>query len=170
MVTTTQREPASSVLQAPVPGRVGALPAYRPELDSLRAYAVILVLLSHWLPPWFVAAYNWGVAGVHLFFAISGYVITRILLVELDRDIHWRAVVRKFYLRRVLRIWPIYYLTCAIAFFVWPRIDSQYAAWHVLFGSNLLDGALSRCRTRCTCGRCRSSSSSIWRGRCWRCS
>ena len=44
--------------------------------------------MSHWLPSWFVAAYNWGVAGVHLFFAISGYVITRILLVELDRDIH----------------------------------------------------------------------------------
>lgn len=119
----------------------GIVWAYRPELDSLRAYAVIPVLLSHWLPVWFVAAFNWGVAGVYLFFTISGYVITRILILELDQQPDWAVVVRKFYLRRALRIWPIYYLTCLVTFFVWPRIGRGDAAWHFLFASNLLDGA-----------------------------
>ena len=124
---------------------MSGLPAYRPELDSFRAYAVLLVLLSHWVPDTrFVAAFNWGVAGVYVFFVISGFVITRILLAATDGDTRWHHAAGKFYLRRILRIWPIYYLTCIVAFFIWPRIDSGHAAWHFLFASNVLDGALGR--------------------------
>ncbi len=124
---------------------MSATPVYRPELDSFRAYAVVLVLLSHWVPDArFVAAFNWGLAGVYVFFVISGFVITRILLVASDGDTGWHHAAGKFYLRRILRIWPIYYLTCVVAFFIWPRIDSGYAAWHFLFASNVLDGLLGK--------------------------
>lgn len=108
--------------------------AYRPEIDSLRAVAVIAVLLSHWLPG-FAYLVNWGLAGVYLFFVISGYVITRGLLSEQARS-NGRIDVRKFFLRRAIRIWPIYFLTIAFIYFVWPGFTSGGIAWHMLFLSN----------------------------------
>lgn len=94
-------------------------PTYLPVLDGLRALAVGLVLWSH--VPVEVPGYpDWlrllrtvvgpGGLGVDIFFALSGFLITRILVVERDRG----RPVRRFMLRRVLRIFPIYYLLVVI--------------------------------------------------------
>lgn len=109
---------------------------YRPEIDSLRAVAVIAVLLSHWVPG-FIYLVNWGLAGVYLFFVISGYVITRGLLNEKTAS-GGHIDIRKFFARRVVRIWPIYFLTIAFIYFVWPGFVHGGVAWHMLFLSNAL--------------------------------
>ncbi|MCW3542944.1 acyltransferase family protein [Burkholderia cenocepacia] len=108
---------------------------YRPELDTLRAIAVVAVMLSHWVPG-FAYPINWGLVGVYVFFSISGYVITRGLLSEQARsggsiDLRW------FFARRVIRIWPIYFLTIAFIYFVYPGFVDGGMGWHMLFLSNI---------------------------------
>jgi peptidoglycan/LPS O-acetylase OafA/YrhL len=74
-----------------------------PELDALRAFAAAVVLLFHLRPPIFV----FGSTGVDLFFVLSGYLITKIILDNSEAP----GFFRNFYARRGLRIWPIYYLS-----------------------------------------------------------
>jgi peptidoglycan/LPS O-acetylase OafA/YrhL len=74
-----------------------------PELDSLRALAAVVVLFFHLDP----RRYFPGWTGVDLFFVLSGYLITSIILRDADSPNFYRT----FYARRTLRIWPIYYLT-----------------------------------------------------------
>ncbi len=79
-----------------------------PELDSLRTFAVIMTLLAHFSPV--EIPYMWY--GVPIFFTISGFLITTILLNTLDNDhtITRLGIIRSFMSRRVLRLFPIYYL------------------------------------------------------------
>ena len=107
--------------------------AYLPCLDGLRALAVILVLAAHFPPitgapasfgMWSVAqSLRTGALGVDLFFALSGFLITRILLRQ--RLMRGGFSLRVFYARRALRILPIYYLTvvACILYFgtAWPQ-------------------------------------------------
>jgi peptidoglycan/LPS O-acetylase OafA/YrhL len=76
----------------------GAL-AYRPDIDGLRAVAVIAVLLFHCWPARFVS----GFVGVDIFFVISGYLITSIILNQLEQG---KFSIFDFYSRRVRRIFP----------------------------------------------------------------
>ncbi|MBO1857980.1 acyltransferase [Burkholderia cenocepacia] len=108
---------------------------YRPELDTLRAVAVTAVMFSHWIPG-FAYPINWGLVGVYVFFAISGYVITRGLLNEQARC-DGRIDLRRFYARRIVRIWPIYFLTIAFIYLVYPGFVDGGMAWHMLFLSNI---------------------------------
>ena len=71
-----------------------------------------------WLSP--VIA-NTGPLGVVFFFVLSGFLITYLLLREKDAVGH--ISIRKFYLRRILRIWPLYYLVLIIGFFILPHFD-----------------------------------------------
>lgn len=86
------------------------------QLDSLRAFAVFLVLMWHGLPGYFPMNFlpN-GQIGVSLFFVLSGFLITKILLenkVKVEEGKRRNAAVLKtFYMRRVLRIFPVYYLS-----------------------------------------------------------
>lgn len=75
--------------------------AYRPELDGIRAIAILLVLAQHINLPSSALA---GLVGVNLFFALSGYLITSLLLREQDRT--GRVDLRSFYERRVRRLIP----------------------------------------------------------------
>ncbi|MDR5826161.1 acyltransferase [Caballeronia sp. LZ043] len=111
---------------------------FRPELDSLRAVAVITVLLSHWVPG-FAWPVNWGYVGVYLFFVISGYVISRGLLRERDNN---AGVInfKLFYARRIIRIWPIYYLCLGFMYFIYPGIEAGQIVWHITFLTNVLFG------------------------------
>jgi peptidoglycan/LPS O-acetylase OafA/YrhL len=89
---------------------------YLPELDVLRFFAFFGVFVFH-LPPtgfWFFWRYGLlgyagisGVFGVDLFFTLSGYLLTRLLLRERERT--GNIDVKAFYVRRTLRIWPLYY-------------------------------------------------------------
>lgn len=97
-------------------GAVGSLRDHIPELDGLRAVAVSLVLLDHFgstgaFPSlWRVAPLGW--VGVDLFFVLSGFLITRILLATRTDSGYYR----NFYIRRTLRIFPVYYCVLALIF------------------------------------------------------
>ena len=102
---------------------------YFPGLNGLRFFAAMAVAVSHvelmkqyhGLPNAYdkPAVYELGRLSVTLFFVLSGYLITYLLLVEKQRS--GRIDVRRFYLRRMLRIWPLYFLVVLIAFLVLPR-------------------------------------------------
>jgi peptidoglycan/LPS O-acetylase OafA/YrhL len=78
-----------------------AAPAPIAPLDGLRAVAVLLVMLLHF------GYLNGGWIGVQVFFVLSGFLITGVLLA--DRDARLGAYLRRFYWRRTLRIFPLYY-------------------------------------------------------------
>jgi peptidoglycan/LPS O-acetylase OafA/YrhL len=79
---------------------------YRPTLDGFRALAVVLVLLHHsgvYLVPGLRHFFDAGFLGVDLFFALSGFLITTLLL---ERRGHERHPIGTFYARRALRLLP----------------------------------------------------------------
>jgi peptidoglycan/LPS O-acetylase OafA/YrhL len=94
---------------------------YIKQLDSLRALAVFIVIVSHWLKKdSFVIALQPGQLGVNIFFVLSGFLITGILLksraqAELTNS-GKASIVKNFFIRRSLRIFPIYYLTIFLIF------------------------------------------------------
>ena len=63
-----------------------------------------------------------GKLGVVLFFVLSGFLITYLLLEE--EKTHSKISIAKFYLRRILRIWPLYLIIVFLAFLVWPHFES----------------------------------------------
>jgi peptidoglycan/LPS O-acetylase OafA/YrhL len=92
--------------------------AYRPQLDGLRTFAVFSVLISHyWLEESLL-----GHFGVRLFFVLSGFLITSILL---QRGSTWT-----FYVRRVSRLWPAFYLCLALALLFDMPGYRQSWKWH----------------------------------------
>jgi peptidoglycan/LPS O-acetylase OafA/YrhL len=122
------------------------LPAYIPELQGLRGLAVLGVVIYHCHPrlvgTWLYYGSLWGWAGVNLFFVLSGFLITSILLEARDRPHYFR----NFYARRALRIWPVYVLVLAICYadapwFIGPSVWEavKTAPWwaYVLFLQNL---------------------------------
>ena len=87
------------------------------QLDTLRAFAVTAVLIRHFWPE-LQPGLDLGARGVHLFFVLSGFLITGILLrsralVE-NSGRGSGLAIRRFYIRRFLRIFPIYYLVLAV--------------------------------------------------------
>lgn len=94
---------------------------YMKQLDGLRGVAVFAVVLSHFPPhPLVERLLPWGILGVQLFFVLSGFLITGILLRSKDIVARGAAthgsVWRSFYARRMLRIFPLYYATLLILF------------------------------------------------------
>lgn len=107
---------------------------YRPDIDGLRALAVIPVVLFH--AGW--AGFSGGYVGVDVFFVISGYLITRLIYDEMNTG---RFSVARFYERRIRRIFPALFAvltasTVAAAFWFMP-VDFD------AFSNSLAGAALS---------------------------
>src|SRR5206468_3756404 len=92
---------------------------YMLQLDSLRAFAVGAVLVHHFFHPPRIGGVDFALLGVWLFFVLSGFLITGILLRSRDQvdysGYQSRFVLRQFYVRRFLRIFPLYYLVLSVA-------------------------------------------------------
>lgn len=89
------------------------LRAHMPQLDGLRAIAVLMIFVNHWIPWSYQIGLPWGNFGVDLFFVLSGFLITGILLesrryMEEDGQSFF-LTLRQFYIRRTIRIFPLYY-------------------------------------------------------------
>ncbi len=119
-------------------------------LDALRGLAILMVLLVHcfWVmplsgPSTLVKQLQPGMLlGVDLFFVLSGYLITGILLRTRGHGGYFRG----FYIRRVLRILPAYYFVIALIWLALPQVDASvrgsrlhdYTLWYVLHVQNWL--------------------------------
>lgn len=104
---------------------------FYPALDGLRAIAFLMIFGVHYIQ------LPWGGAGVDIFFVLSGFLITGILFDT--RDDRFRA--RNFYLRRTLRIFPLYYaclLLCVLTYpvFHWAW-NVRVLAWPLYLGNFL---------------------------------
>ena len=84
-------------------------PRYRADIDGLRALAVIAVIVFHTFPKLLPG----GFVGVDIFFVISGYLITQLILSDLDRG---SFSIASFYARRIRRIFPALIVVLAAAF------------------------------------------------------
>ena len=104
---------------------------YRPDIDGLRAIAVISVVLFHAFPAWLPG----GFVGVDIFFVISGYLITGIIAAEMRTQ---RFSMAGFYARRILRIFPALLLVLSFCLIVgwFVRLQGEYQelAKHTLAG------------------------------------
>ena len=123
--------------QAARPGRTF------PALDGLRAVAMTVVLISHFFPDRSALqrAFHWGRFGVLLFFVLSGFLITGLLLrgreaVHSD-GVTRGAVFRAFIARRALRIAPIYYLVVLMGWGVGYAPIADLLPWHLTYTGNI---------------------------------
>jgi peptidoglycan/LPS O-acetylase OafA/YrhL len=127
-----------------LPDRETAL-RYRPQLDGLRTFAVGSVLLQHFVGfenlPGILGRLPWGNMGVKLFFVLSGFLITGILLrsrdaVDASQVSRWFAA-RQFYIRRFLRIFPLYYFVIAVCVVINVHPVREILWWLVTYTVNI---------------------------------
>ena len=150
-------EPPAETRAEPTAATPGHERLYLPELDGLRFVAFLMVFLFHQGMPYGVVTYLFGKTvarsfhengwtGVQLFFILSGYLITTLLLRE--EAMYGRVDLKSFWIRRILRIWPLFYLTVALSFLVIPAFDGglfttggfaylrKHLPWFLIFGGN----------------------------------
>ncbi|MBO9701650.1 MAG: acyltransferase [Sporocytophaga sp.] len=128
-----------------------------PNLNALRFISAFFVFLVHYfnyINPSQVyksqitqCLYHYliskGNLGVNFFFVLSGFLITHLLIAE--KNLTGSISVKNFYLRRILRIWPIYYFIFFLGFFIYPLLTSKFslpalsehATWFAAFLGNI---------------------------------
>ncbi len=127
---------------------------YHPELDALRFFAFLMVFLHHSFPhqpefwtklgvPSALAAVLCGIGatgafGVSLFFVLSAYLITELLLRE--KELVGSLDVKSFYVRRILRIWPLYFFFLALALAMQWFVPGQHMGWRAGLAFSALAG------------------------------
>ncbi len=115
-----------------------------PNLDALRFFAFLAVMLAHALKSIihlepnaslraFYGMMEYGVVGVNFFFVLSGFLITRILLDDFQVADRLRA--GRFYLRRMLRIWPLYFLMLFLSYvyYIVMHVEDTNTYWEYYF-------------------------------------
>jgi peptidoglycan/LPS O-acetylase OafA/YrhL len=109
---------------------------YVKEFDGWRGVGICFVILAHYFPSYFIGSWVF----MEMFFVMSGFLITGILLDTKSKP----AYYRNFIGRRIVRVFPLYYLCLVILFFLIPRtwIDLSYyrerQAWFWLYVENWL--------------------------------
>lgn len=111
---------------------------YIKSLDGLRFVAVSLVLLDHWTN--YKLGFPASYLGVSLFFVLSGYLITGILLKAKTQDIaknqsHSRSL-KLFYIRRTIRIFPVYYLVLFVLYLLNEANVREHIFWLLTYQTN----------------------------------
>jgi peptidoglycan/LPS O-acetylase OafA/YrhL len=113
-----------------------------PQLDGIRAIAIVAVMWSHFMPREYVfrGTPPWGAIGVGMFFTLSGFLITRILLnarlkIE-DKKVGFWVILKQFYVRRFLRIFPLYYAVLAVLWVTNATAFRDRAAYSLLYLTN----------------------------------
>jgi peptidoglycan/LPS O-acetylase OafA/YrhL len=120
---------------------------YKIQIDGLRFYAVVSVLIGHWIA-W--DAYNpivkntpWG-HGVILFFVLSGFLITNILLNQKEaienKQTTIAGALKTFYIRRFFRIFPIYYFLIFFLYYINYPKTREIFLWLLTYTSNIYQG------------------------------
>jgi peptidoglycan/LPS O-acetylase OafA/YrhL len=115
-----------------------------PELDGMRGIGCVVVLLVHTWPA--QTFFAWGL--MEMFFVLSGFLISGILLrTDLTRPLG----LRNFLVRRILRIWPVYFVALGLAIALWlykvhvdPARWSGISWWRCLFFLQFTDGYVDR--------------------------
>lgn len=115
---------------------------YRPELDALRFFAFACVFCHH-MPikgRWFQPIGEAGAFGMGIFFMLSAYLIITILLRE--KETTGTVSLSAFAARRVLRIWPLYFLVLCGAYLLGHLVKSIHVSGHALLAFSFLFGNL----------------------------
>ena len=130
------------------PASATSVKVYFENLNAIRFIAAFLVIIhhveqfknilhvpNHWENPVIEVI---GKLGVVLFFVLSGFLISYLLFKE--KEVTGTIGIRDFYIRRMLRIWPLYFLIVLSAFFLFPFVPfftladyPQSTVWHALF-------------------------------------
>lgn len=110
-----------------------------PNLDSVRAVAALVVVFSHielqkqefGLANIRPVIKNFGSIGVTIFFVLSGFLITYLLFQE--HSSKGKIKITSFYFRRILRIWPLYFVVLLFGVFIYPGNVDTAAVWLSVF-------------------------------------
>jgi peptidoglycan/LPS O-acetylase OafA/YrhL len=130
MTSTIPQEPAPAPASSRFVQKLGG--TRLPCLDGLRGIAAYVVVLTH-MHVWAFDHYapgNWGPFGVNVFFVISGFLITHLLIGEFERNS--TVSLKRFYIRRTLRIFPAFYVYWAITLFLAIALHKKFGRWEPL--------------------------------------
>lgn len=108
---------------------------YYPQLDGIRFICILLVLFEHWGIRELIHVHTGG-AGVVIFFVLSGFLLGEILFLEKEKGTPKWDVIKNFFVRRTLRIFPLYYATILLyAAFV---TTGGILWWNLAYANNIL--------------------------------
>jgi peptidoglycan/LPS O-acetylase OafA/YrhL len=114
-------------------------PQYRPDIDGLRAVAILSVVGYHAFPEWLKG----GFIGVDIFFVISGYLITKIILSDIKNN---EFKFTEFYIRRINRIFPTLLIILVFSFVIgWFQLladEYKQLGKHIAGGAGFLSNFL----------------------------
>lgn len=111
---------------------------YMPQLDGVRALSILLVFTGHWVPWCWQNHAPFSGIGVEIFFILSGYLITMILLRDENARKPKGEVLKNFFARRFLRIFPLYYAVLFGLFIIGFDPVRQTFFWNLFYGMNIL--------------------------------
>jgi peptidoglycan/LPS O-acetylase OafA/YrhL len=144
----------NQVVAEDAPAREATARFYHPELDILRFFAFMAVFchhalphevsgyaglhFAHWLARLLASVASTGAFGVDIFFVLSSFLITELLLRE--RALLGEVDLRAFYARRALRIWPLYFAFLALAAVLQFFVPGQHLGWRTAVAFVCLSG------------------------------
>ena len=109
---------------------------YYKQINGIRFIAVMFVIFHHTVAGAVVKIFNFGFFGVNLFFVLSGFLISEKLIVEKLEGKKIKSIIINFFIRRILRIFPLYFLYLLISYIIIPNEFAHYTFWLITFSSN----------------------------------